>query len=329
MRRVASILVALSGVLLGAASALAADTGPVIVVPGRLGAPVFIDGVDVSGAVIEGEFGLNKPQMVAPKIIWAPFWRPQRSYLEDSYFPATGREPGYGRYEIVPPADRRLPPPAPSFHRSWSSQSESLPANVDPPAQSTPIVVAPQIYPQVPNGPPAAANATVKHVSIVHQPGLDRTRPLQRGANMFRPSFYLFGFGALTLAAAVTPAAAGACCACATACLPYGPVQVWGPAPYRSYYMVNQGPDYSGNFVTTLPTIDAEGPPADYPYVQGYFNPYPVAPNYRPYGGGYSAYPHRTGLLYRHGYGPRALTVSAGEHWGPRSRRFFGEPRVR
>jgi hypothetical protein len=152
MRNGVSIVVALVGALLGGPGALAADSGPVIVIPGRLGSPVMIDGVDASGTVVEGEFGLNKPHMVAPRIISAPFWRPQRSYLEDSYFPATGREPGYGRYEIVPPADRRLPPPAPSFHRSWSSQSESLPANVDPPAQQPPVIVAPQIYPQSQGG---------------------------------------------------------------------------------------------------------------------------------------------------------------------------------
>jgi hypothetical protein len=151
MRSVISIIVALGGALLGGAPALATDTGPVIVIPGRLGSPVIIDGVDASGTVVEGEFGLNKPHMVAPRIISAPYWRPQRSSLEDSYFPATGREPGYGRYEVVPPADRRLPPPAPSFHRTWSSQSEPLPANVDQPAQA-PMIVAPQVYPQSPGG---------------------------------------------------------------------------------------------------------------------------------------------------------------------------------
>jgi hypothetical protein len=153
MRNVMSIIIMLGGTMLGDTLALAADTGPVIVVPGRHGLPVIINGVDVSGAVLEGEFGLNKPHMVAPKIISAPFWRPQGVYLDDGYFPATGREPGYGRYEIVPPANRRLPPPAPSFHRSWSSQSESLPATIDPPAQSAPVIVAPQIYPQSPNRP--------------------------------------------------------------------------------------------------------------------------------------------------------------------------------
>jgi hypothetical protein len=151
MRHVVSIVVVLSGVMLGSASALAADTGPVIVIPGRLGQPVMINGVDASGTVVEGDFGLNKPHMVAPRIISAPFWRPQRSYLEDSYFPATGREPGYGRYEIVPPANRRLPPPAPSYHHTWSSQSEPLPATIEPPA-AQPVIVAPQIYPQSQGG---------------------------------------------------------------------------------------------------------------------------------------------------------------------------------
>ena len=43
-----------------------ADNEPVIVIPGRAGVPVMMYGVDVSGAVIEGEWGLNRPGVVAP-----------------------------------------------------------------------------------------------------------------------------------------------------------------------------------------------------------------------------------------------------------------------
>lgn len=163
MRRSACVVVAVVTVLGGAGadgrSAAAADAGPVIVVPGRLGMPVIIDGVDVSGAIIEGEFGLNKPHMVAPRVVAAPYWRPPRAWFEEPYFPTTGREPGYGRYEIEPPANRALPPPAPSYHRSWSSQSAPTPPSFDPPNPPPPIVVQTSIGSRRPRNKPKPAAA--------------------------------------------------------------------------------------------------------------------------------------------------------------------------
>jgi hypothetical protein len=151
MRRASLVVLVLGGVIMGGAPAPAADSGPVIVVPGRLGVPVIINGVDVTGAVIEGDFGLYRPHMVDPRIIAAPAWIARRTYpagyVQGSYYPAFGHQPGYGRHEIEPPADRRLPPPAKSFHRSWSSQSEPLPADVEPPVPPPPLIVSPQIYP--------------------------------------------------------------------------------------------------------------------------------------------------------------------------------------
>jgi hypothetical protein len=50
--------VALGFVLAGAGNATAGiDIGPVIVVPGRPGVPIMVNGQDVSGAVIEGDWG--------------------------------------------------------------------------------------------------------------------------------------------------------------------------------------------------------------------------------------------------------------------------------
>jgi len=146
MRR-ASFVLTLSGALFCSAAALAADSGPVIVLPGRHGLPVIINGVDVTGAVLEGDWGLYSPHMVGPTIILPPGRRYRGTYyqdVQDSYYPAFGREPGYGRHEIEPPANRSLPPPAPSFHRSWSSRSEPLPASSDPPVE---LNVSPEIYP--------------------------------------------------------------------------------------------------------------------------------------------------------------------------------------
>jgi hypothetical protein len=150
------VVFALNGILFGSAAAPAADSGPVIVVPGRHGLPVIINGVDVTGAVLEGDWGLYSPHMVGPHVIPAPMFIPPGiyptrygggPYVEDGYYPASGHEPGYGRHEIEPPAGRRLPPPAQRFHRSWSSHSDPLPADLDAPALGQPLMVAPQIYP--------------------------------------------------------------------------------------------------------------------------------------------------------------------------------------
>lgn len=153
MRRVVLVAGALGLAVSGGYGAHAADSGPVIVVPGRHGLPVLLNGVDISGAVVEGDFGLYSPHMVNPVVTAAPFPVPPRYYPsgydrmrpeEGTYFPALGHAPGYGRREVVPPADRPLPPPAQSYHRSWSSRSEPLPASLDPPAP--PLIVAPQMY---------------------------------------------------------------------------------------------------------------------------------------------------------------------------------------
>src|ERR1700733_9673851 len=61
MRAITMTLMALGFVLAGEVATWAgADTEPVIVVPGRPGVPIIIDGRDVRGAVIEGEWGLAR-----------------------------------------------------------------------------------------------------------------------------------------------------------------------------------------------------------------------------------------------------------------------------
>src|SRR5215471_2406285 len=55
-----NLTVALGFVLASVGNVTAgADMGPVIVVPGRPGVPVMVNGRDVSGAVIEGDWGLG------------------------------------------------------------------------------------------------------------------------------------------------------------------------------------------------------------------------------------------------------------------------------
>src|SRR3954471_772123 len=126
--------------LLGTTLPAAANGGFSIVVPGRAGVPIVINGVDASWAVVESDWGLAKNVHMQPTV--------HGGRLVDvgppvgHYYPSAGHTPGYGRLEIQPPANRRLPRESESYYRSWSSQSTpqlEVPAN--PPA----VIVAPQI----------------------------------------------------------------------------------------------------------------------------------------------------------------------------------------
>src|SRR5262249_26116976 len=63
------------------------------------------------------------------------------------YYPSMGLRPGYGRLEIEPPANRKLPRPAASYHQSWSAQSApqpAQPAQPEVPLYPPPVIVAPR-----------------------------------------------------------------------------------------------------------------------------------------------------------------------------------------
>lgn len=124
-----------------------AQRAPVIVIPGRPDVPVLMNGVDVSWAVIEGEFGLDRPGEMTPTVIYrlpprGLFYYGPAAY-EPGYFPRSGERPGYGRLEVVPGPNRPLPPPAQSFRQGWSSQSAPTPVTIYPPYMTPPVVVAP------------------------------------------------------------------------------------------------------------------------------------------------------------------------------------------
>jgi hypothetical protein len=123
-----------------------AQREPHIVVPGKAGVPVYINGMDASWGIVEGDFGLDRPNQVNPVVIWQPPLIPVPADEPEGYYPADGRTPGYGRLEIVQPANRRLPPPAPTYYRYWSSQSAPLPAT-DPQSQQQmpPMIVEPNV----------------------------------------------------------------------------------------------------------------------------------------------------------------------------------------
>ena len=141
-RRIVAILV---GVLIGKAAAVAADGSPALVVPGRPDVPVIVNplGHDASWTIVEGDFGLNRPAQVNPHIVGVPLVYPPPT-VGRFYFPRTGEQPGYGRHEINPPPNRRLPPPAPTYLRSWSTWSDPVPASTDPPY---PISISPIVGP--------------------------------------------------------------------------------------------------------------------------------------------------------------------------------------
>jgi hypothetical protein len=109
-----------------AAPCARADHAPNYVVPGRPDVPVIINFFDASWGVVEGEWGLYRAGAVAPTVIPAPYVMPRT--VAKPYYPSLGGIPYKGRLEIEPPADRQLPPPAPSYHRSWTSESQNLPA---------------------------------------------------------------------------------------------------------------------------------------------------------------------------------------------------------
>jgi len=111
-----------------------------IVVPGRPGVPIIINGVDASYAVVEGMWGLGKGEQVQPTVYGGRYVDPVPNV--GRYFPSAGHQPGYGRLEIQPPANRRLPQPAEGYQQSWSAQSTP---QFDIPANPPPVIVAPQI----------------------------------------------------------------------------------------------------------------------------------------------------------------------------------------
>jgi hypothetical protein len=129
--------------LIGTTLPSLAGEGFDIVIPGRPGVPIIINGVDASYAVVEGDFGLGKGVHMQPTVYGGRYvdFEPSVGH----YYPSLGHMPGYGRLEVEPPANRKLPQPAPSYNRSWSAQS-APPAAAQPevPLYPPPVIVAPQ-----------------------------------------------------------------------------------------------------------------------------------------------------------------------------------------
>src|SRR5256885_8902147 len=68
-----------------------------IVIPGRPGVPIIINGVDASYAVVEGEWGLGKGEQVQPTVYGGRYVDPVPNV--GHYYPSLGHMPGYGRLD--------------------------------------------------------------------------------------------------------------------------------------------------------------------------------------------------------------------------------------
>jgi len=112
------------------------------VIPGRPGVPVLMNGIDISYAVVEGDFGLGKGVYNQPRVFGGRIVDLEPNV--GHYYPSAGLTPGYGRLEIEPPANRKLPKPAESYHDSWSAHSDPQPAQPEVPLYPPPVIVAPR-----------------------------------------------------------------------------------------------------------------------------------------------------------------------------------------
>ncbi len=135
-----------------APSLASADHAPVIVVPGRAGVPVIINGEDVTGAIVEGDWGLERPGHGVPTVIPLHAAPLRLGPPPAAYYPSTGRRPAYGRREVEPPANRRLPLPAEPYLRTWGVQSDPTPATSPPPYDPPPVILAPRTNERHPGG---------------------------------------------------------------------------------------------------------------------------------------------------------------------------------
>jgi hypothetical protein len=143
--RVLGLATALSATLGGGLGVLAAraDSQPVIAIPGHLGVPVIINGIDATGAEVSGDWGLSRPGQ-GPLIIEGgtptPLGRPPVRYFPTS---SAVQEPRGGETKAPPLPPRGAPPTRPAastdFHQSWSAG-----ANPGPMPEGAPtVIVAP------------------------------------------------------------------------------------------------------------------------------------------------------------------------------------------
>jgi hypothetical protein len=122
----------------------AAADGFNIVIPGRAGVPIIINGVDASYRVIEGDWGLDRGIHIQPTVYGGRYVDPVPNV--GHYYPSLGHKPGYGRLEIEPPANRKLPQPAEGFYEHWSAKSAPMERSNEVPSNPPDVIVAPREF---------------------------------------------------------------------------------------------------------------------------------------------------------------------------------------
>ena len=139
-RRQQSFCLVIAGCLFGTGAL--ADHAPAWVIPNPRGIPLVVDGVEVSGGVIEGDWGLYRPGHGTVTIYQgAPLIEPPAGH----YFPMTGRRPRLGRKEVETPQDRR-PRRAQSYSRTWTASSSDVsPEGYGPGYQPWDVEVMPEM----------------------------------------------------------------------------------------------------------------------------------------------------------------------------------------
>ncbi len=130
--------------LIGFPLAASANDGFSVVIPGRPGVPVVINGLDASYAVVESDWGLAKNVHMQPTVYGGRPIGPEPRV--GHYYPSAGKMPGYGRLEREPPANRKLPPQAESYSRSWSARSAPPQAAAAVPFYPPTVIEAPPDY---------------------------------------------------------------------------------------------------------------------------------------------------------------------------------------
>jgi len=135
-----------------------ADSAPVIAVPGHLGVPVIINGIDATGAEVFGDWGLSRPghgSLIIEGGTPTPLRRPPLRYFPTS---SSVSDPDARPPKATPSPSRATSPPArpgasTDFHQSWSVGPAPMGDAAPPPIVVPPAIVVPP-RPPYPDGAP-------------------------------------------------------------------------------------------------------------------------------------------------------------------------------
>jgi hypothetical protein len=106
--------------------------------------PAVVNFRDAAWGVVEGDWGLYRPGHMQPSVLYAPgvIVTPPDGH---SYYPHSGRRPRVGRFEVEPPPDAPLPPPAEPYQRGWGAHSAPGPVTEYPPFEMPDVIVEPRL----------------------------------------------------------------------------------------------------------------------------------------------------------------------------------------